>query len=285
MERKYGININNEIMKEARYVNECRKIGVTPEPCRCCHYLSRVDKITYKSPNYMLSCAQDFRKGERGFQQHIWQATLDDGIAVFTTHPGATQEGAGRPDLWSGNATHPRAVQHGNTVLCLYRIPADSKLPYSHAHFPRSQFDEVCEVGGWLFGRKGGGYVGLYSQHGYRWSGRADLADIEIICDALHNGWICQLGSRDEHGAFKQFVSAVLSRDVETTDGGALRYVTPDGRSMEWGWDGELLEDGEPVRISGYKRFENGYCTADRYSGVYSISQGGETLTLDFSKL
>ena len=35
----------------------------------------------------MLSCAQDFKKGRFGFQQHIWQASLGGKAIVFTNHP------------------------------------------------------------------------------------------------------------------------------------------------------------------------------------------------------
>ncbi|MEA3345144.1 MAG: hypothetical protein U9Q78_02685, partial [Chloroflexota bacterium] len=35
---------------------------------------SGVDKVTYRTPDYMLSSAQDYHPGERGYQQHIWQA-------------------------------------------------------------------------------------------------------------------------------------------------------------------------------------------------------------------
>ncbi len=30
---------------------------------------------TYRTPDYLLSCAQDYRAGKPGYQ-HIWQATL-----------------------------------------------------------------------------------------------------------------------------------------------------------------------------------------------------------------
>lgn len=80
----------------------CAEKGIAPKDCRCTTYMPRVNKALYRTRDYMLSTAQDFRKGEHGFQQHIWQATLAPRAIVFTNHPGEYTEG-GRPDLWSGN--------------------------------------------------------------------------------------------------------------------------------------------------------------------------------------
>ena len=48
---------------------------------------SEVNKVTFRTPDYQLSNAQDFRKGEKGYQQHIWQATLGPYALVFATNP------------------------------------------------------------------------------------------------------------------------------------------------------------------------------------------------------
>ena len=39
----------------------------------------------------------------------------------------------------------------------------------SHAWLPRDQFDAVVEREGWVFARKGDGYLALRSQQPYRW--------------------------------------------------------------------------------------------------------------------
>ena len=50
--------------------------------------MKEVNTYTYRTPDYMLSTAQDYRKSFGGDQHHIWQATLDDEAVCFTTHPG-----------------------------------------------------------------------------------------------------------------------------------------------------------------------------------------------------
>src|SRR3990172_7130246 len=47
-----------------------------------------VDTYTWRTADYMLSTAQDHRKGSRGWQYHSWQATFDPNAQVFTTPPG-----------------------------------------------------------------------------------------------------------------------------------------------------------------------------------------------------
>jgi hypothetical protein len=48
---------------------------------------NEVNTVVYKTPDYMLSSAQDYRPGESGRQEHIWQATLGPDAVVFTSHP------------------------------------------------------------------------------------------------------------------------------------------------------------------------------------------------------
>ncbi len=64
---------------------------------------------TYRTPDYMLSSAQDFRKGYGGHQQHLWQATLGRGAVCFTTHP--ARHNGPPPNYWSGSGFLPRVAQ------------------------------------------------------------------------------------------------------------------------------------------------------------------------------
>ena len=60
---------------------------------------------TYRTPDYMLSTAQDYKRGYGGDQQHIWQATLGPGAVCFTTHP--VEGGRTRPTTGPGRARCP----------------------------------------------------------------------------------------------------------------------------------------------------------------------------------
>ncbi|WP_168120106.1 hypothetical protein [Paenibacillus sp. HB172176] len=277
MSDKYGNFVNDIAYSEWKYYQDCRARGESGEAIRMPNYMGRINKLTYKTPDYMLSCAQDFRRGEKGFQQHIWQACMDDGIAVFVTHPGKEGVGTGRPDLWSGNDIMPRAVQYKDTLIGLYHVPEDSECLYTHAYMPREKFDECCEIpasdeaGRWVFAKKNEGYVALYSQHGFTWQSSGPYADQELICTARSNVWICQMGRAAEHGSFAAFIASVLASDIACSELAATCH-RPDGTRLELGWSGEFLVNGKAEKIREYKRFDNPYCQSEWLSGEHDFT-------------
>ncbi|HEY8543756.1 MAG TPA: hypothetical protein VIL36_01865, partial [Acidimicrobiales bacterium] len=85
--------------------------------------LSAVDTVTWRSPDAMLSTAQDYRPGCFGHQYHAWQATLDEDAVVFTTHPGNEPRPGDRwadADLYWNGGTMPRSAQQGAAAIHLY---------------------------------------------------------------------------------------------------------------------------------------------------------------------
>jgi hypothetical protein len=147
----------------------------------CRNTREEVNIYTYRTPDYMLSTAQDYRKGYGGDQQHIWQATLGPDAVCFTTHP-AKIEGVS-PNYWAGSGLLPRAAQYKNLTIVIYKI---EKIPalyvpirhfFTHAWLPKDKFDEVVErpalsssKGGWIFARKDDGYLALRSMQPYVWT-------------------------------------------------------------------------------------------------------------------
>ena len=69
--------------------------------------MTEVNKFTYRTPDYMLSSAQNFRQGEKGYQQHIWQATLSPYAVVFANNPDSLRaDDKHRPSYWMANGRH-----------------------------------------------------------------------------------------------------------------------------------------------------------------------------------
>ena len=73
------------------------------------------------------------------------------------------------------------------------------------------EFDVVIERDGWIFARKGDGYLALYSQQPYRWhtDAASEKTHNEIIADGKHNIWICELGRRADDGDFETFMKRI----------------------------------------------------------------------------
>jgi hypothetical protein len=248
--------------------------------------LSAVDLVTFRTPDFQLSCAQDFRPGRPGYQQHIWHAALDADAVVFTSHPGTDDERGehlARPNFWAGNRWLPRAAQHRNVLVCIHHVPQDDPRPFSHAYFPRQAFDEVQQRGNWAFGRRGSGYIALYSQHPARWAEHGNDIGIELRADSRDNIWICEMGSAHSFAGFEDFVAAVAGAPVEC-DRLRVRYRSPSVGEVAFGWTGPLSVAGREVELHGYPRFDNPHCQAELGSGSYTVTYGQERLEIDLMR-
>lgn len=214
--------------------------------------LGPVDLVTFRTEAYQLSCAQDFRPGGPGYQQHVWQATLGREAVVFTNQPGGLSESSAhteRPNFWAGNRWLPRAAQHANVLLCLHRAPDDDPFAFSHAYFPWKAFDRVQSRGHWTLACKGDAYLALYSQAETQW-----LGECELRASAPENLWICELGDARAWGDFTMFCGAMVAASVRTTQQGVIHYSSPSLGPVQFGWSGSLTVAGKDVPLHDYPR-------------------------------
>jgi hypothetical protein len=292
--RKHG-NADWGIQYALEYYRGCEQRGESFDPDTNPTALSAVNLYTFRTPEFMLSCAQDYRKGKPGYQQHIWQATLSDRALVFTTAP--SPERTSRPGHWAGNALNPRAVAHRNVLLSVYRIIPRPQLgmqplPHrfaTHAYFPKWAFDETIEMNGWYFARKGDGYIALRSLAATQWiepekailelnhkPGQAlPESSYEILAEGAENVWICELGNPHLHGRYVDFVDAI-SRATVSGDTSHIVYQSPSLGEVTFGWDRELRVAGQAVKIADYPRCDSPYVQSQRGSGTYQVSLGQE---------
>ena len=247
--------------------------------------LESMNTYVYRTPTYQLAGAQDYNPGYWGAQTQMWQATLDGEAYVFTSYP--TEFGIGDAGMtfatdWTGS-WFPRATFHHNVGIIQYRRDpvalADNYLTsdHTHAYFPKERFDEVCEEGNWVLGRKGDGYVALYSDNPTTWS---EDNDYELDAEGEANVWIVELGSADENGSFDAFVEAVTGAAVDTGDG--VHYESPTLGTMEVDWEGPLTVDGDPIDLGPYPRWDNAYAQVELGDTVTHIDLNDLRLELDF---
>jgi len=265
--------------------------------------LSEVNKITYRTPDYQLTCAQDFRKGKLGFQQHIWQATLTQNTPVFTLHRGSEDNTSLK--YWQGRL--PRAAQIKNCVIAIYNIPnqpppgpptefppeaegnaapspAPSEeilLPYTVAAFPRSKFDTVIEQNGWICAQKDNGYIALKSQSSYEWT-TTQIFDTEgIIAQGRQNIYICEMGRQAIDGSFQDWCEKITSSKI-TYDNLSITYQSPQLGTIQFGWNHPLKQNDQEISLRNYPRFDNPYCHTKYNTGIYDIHFNNQTLTRTF---
>jgi hypothetical protein len=253
---------------------------------------------TYRTPDYMLSTAQDHRAGFGGDQHHIWQATLGPDAVCFTTHP-AKIEGLS-PNYWAGSGILPRAAQYKNLTIAIYntkKIPAlyvPIRLFFTHAWLPKDKFDEVSENTGWIFARKSDGYLALRSQNPYFWNTESDEPNLtfthgkypedmnrEIIADGAQNIWLCQMGCKAEDGTFEQFIERICSAEL-TFRKLEVEFQSPGNGLVRFGWDGPLRVDGVEIPLHRYPRYDNPYVQAEFDTATINVSAGGYQLYLNW---
>lgn len=253
----------------------CDMAGIPYDPDPDFTALTQADIYTYKTPDYAIACAQDYRKGRQGYQQMPWGATLGGRAIVFTNHPGS-QDFVDRPNQIAGSWILPRAVQHENVVLCIYRIPADYiRMLETHAYFPQHEFDEVIQQGGWVFGRKVNAYVALHSlMPAYFKEADVDLYKVVYNdewepygkraksyfyhANGHANVWVTEMGSKSQNGSFENFMQGF--KDVSVIgDTFHFSYHSPSQGIMRFGWTVPLTVNEKEIKIKDYDRYDNIY--------------------------
>jgi hypothetical protein len=239
-----------------------------------------VDKVTYKTPDFMLSSAQDYRPGEPGDQEHLWQATLGPAAVVFVNHPASASERmARRPNNWRGNGVLPRIAQWQDALIAVHKLPADDRMGYTHAYFPLHAFDAYEIRGGWAFAQKDDGYLALTASQGLELVETGQHARYELRSPGAHNVWLCQMGRAAQDGTFAEFQEKVLGVDV-TFEDLAVRWETLRGETLSFGWEGPLERDGEEEPITGFDHYQGPYGVAEMPAEEMIVMYRGQAMRL-----
>lgn len=167
-----------------------------------------VDTTSYlyvKSLNERFHGTTRFEPGVYGYQQHMWYAAIDIDTVVFTNHPGGTiDESSMRPGYWYGNGIMPAVKQQDNIIGCVYVIPNNYPIQFTHLLWKKMMFNQMEQLGKWLFGEKNGAYIGVWCSE-----------DIHPVDDLMFNAeyraysdkaaYICHCSSKEECGSFEAF--------------------------------------------------------------------------------
>ncbi len=276
--------------------------------------LTAVDTYTYRSASVMLSTAQSYRAGKFGEQIHVSQATLDENAIVFTTHPKNEPESGTRwPDrdgYWTGTGSIPRAAQHGALSMSLYApiftspgppLTAFRYLDYTHAYFPQERFDEITQSGNWTFGRRGNGYVALYSWRPVQWRTYTDpgvftnglTQSFDLVAPGgADNVWLTQVGDAQEFGPFSAFRAAVLAdapvvtprpKNGDLAGGFDVSYHSPTEGTVAFGSTGGLAVQGRAVPLDSGRRYDNPWAVAEFDTPKVTIADAAGGVALDFT--
>jgi len=237
--------------------------------------------VVYRTPDYLMSGVQDYRRPEYDSSSNVAQVTFDDKTVVFFSCPHTSGEGAGfRPDYWSGNAVLPRVIQRRNVTSLTWRLTEDAWM--THAFFEPDRFDEVRFEGNWAFARKNRGYLGIWSENGLTLGNSGQYAGRELICPAKENTWIVECGREADWKSFDAFVAALKSAAVRS-DRGRVAYDSPSIGRFVTGWDIPPTVAGEPVQTRDYGLVESPFALSAYGSGEMVLRHGDERLRLFFN--
>ena len=248
-----------------------------------------VNIYTYRTGDFMLSTAQDYRPGFGGDQQAIWQATLGPDAVCFTTHP--VVDAQATPDYWSGSGTLPRAAQIENVAIVIYNnakkpgLYVTETADFTHAWLPRDRFDELIERDGWFFARRNNGYLALWVSQPTHWQTEpGDDQGRELIAAGRRCVWICELGRTATDGSFAEFVNRIAAAPVEVA-GLGVTYTSPSQGRLKFGWTGPLVQNETPVALHDYPRYQNPFVRAAFPAERVTARHGNQQLTLDWRTL
>ncbi len=269
--------------------NRERHAGQLEEWCDRASGGWEVNKVTYKTPDYMLCSAQAYHPGESGVQQHVWQATMGPDAVVFVSHPPClSEESSHRPSFWHGNVVLPRVAQWKDVLIAIHNMPSDDWLGFTHAYFPAWAFDEHvlrqdAYERAWAFARKGDGYLAITAARGLEFMTRGDNAYRELRSYGQHNVWLCHMGRAALDGDFHTFQDKILSLDVNFGELD-VRCPTLRGETLSFGWEGPLMRNGNEQPIDGFKHYDNPYCAVDLPASQMEVRYSDQLMRLNFAR-
>ncbi|MBN2389844.1 MAG: hypothetical protein JXR84_03920 [Anaerolineae bacterium] len=205
----------------------------------------QLTQALYRTPDVMLDSVSGYRPGERGADEHLWQATLGPDAVVFVNHPANLSESSDHlPNRWLGNVTLPAVAQWRETLIAIHALPEDDWLGFTHAYFPALAFDEIAFEDNWVFAQKNDGHVALTASQALTPVRTGLTAYHELRAYGQHTVWLCIVGSDATDGSFAAFRKAVLALDVTFEDLG-VRMETLGGEEVSFAWGKSLrVRDG-----------------------------------------
>jgi len=242
--------------------------------------IQKVNSYTYRTTNYILSTAQNYYPGTFGDQHHIWQATLNKDISIFTTHPGAPifDDNARNfsPSYWVGNGILPHSAQFENVHMSIYKVDQRKgfmerqRIEFTHAHFPIDRFEQAHLEGKYAFGTNEGVHVALI--------GGSDLViNPNDPYDLIQNGhmtyWIFEISDSGE--SYEEFQKRIKQTNI------LFENLTLHYHTYQLKYNDGLYIEGKRIEDQ-YKRLESPYGYFERGANEIELSCKGYQLSLNF---
>ncbi len=203
--------------------------------------INQVMTYTYKTKNYVMSSAINYRPFRKGHQQHMSHISFSESeFPLWINNPGETvYSGENRPSFWAGNGTNPQNFQDENVQLLKYDV-SNSVVKYMHAYFPIMNFDSYLIKGNKAFAELNNTYVMFATNNELHLNDKGAVKNRELIFSNQQGLIFTVLGDKEELGSFDAFVNKYSN----ITFGNDLVIV--DGQSYEIKGD-DFVVNGKAV--------------------------------------
>ncbi len=193
-----------------------------------------VNLYLYKNADVLLSTAIGFKPFERGYQEHIVQAVIDETAQVFINHPGESHPyGSGRPNFWAGNGVLPMAMQFENISILKYDIEESHRIDYTHAYIPLCEFKQYRGDLQSIVLEKAGGYIGVKAMNKLVMQDEGPCKHREFLSEGRLNVWVIKVARSSDYKNLEEFyedfsettISLNQEKEVKVTEHTGMVYT------------------------------------------------------------
>lgn len=276
-------------------------------------FLSEANTYAWRHPKVSLASVVDHRKGEMRDQAHAWQAAIDEGAMMFTTHPvteptsSTGWETSNAPGYWTGSGSMPRSAQFERTAVHLYNPAWDASTDalvwavlgyrnYTHAYVPQDRFDRVVQDGNWTVGERSGAYIALWSWRAPTWreyssavyAARGFTRPFDLVANGgPDNAWIVECGTSEDDGSIEDFLAALRASEpvVDREDDFAVSWTSPSAGPLTFGWNAPFTVRGVEQALGDFPRHSSPWGTVERDATTYQLASDGSSWRCDFTAL
>lgn len=260
--------------------------------------LNRANVYAYRTKDYIMATAQQYGTGTVAYQQHIFSATLDRSLSLFTTWPGKMEDKGVFPQFILGSFRLPHAFQHENIAIMIYdltikkHIAEKKPLNFTHAFFPTELMDEHIIEGSYAFCRKGDSFAAVIGVSKLELGPMRDESignfDLKQPYSLRQYGkvqcWVIELSSQTEEGTFERFVERIKSNTVKFEQKEKSVTYTSRGDEIAVAYKKKVMVNASEINTE-YKRFDSAYSVTERKAEEIIIHCEGAKLTLNKNKL
>lgn len=205
---------------------------------------NRIAKLYhYKTAHYAMGTAAHYRWNEWGYQETVLQLRLGENAdaQIWINHPGETiHSGYGRPSYWGGSGTLPRLHHYRGLAVLIFNCAAEQP-GFSHAWFPRQEFDSSSVKGDVAVARSGQGMVLLKGSSPFADVETGPTAGNELRLDGHRTAWIVRLGDR---GSEQDFAARFGALSISEGADGVLTIQDPEYGTVLCHADGRTEAEG-----------------------------------------